>query len=620
MKGKTISSSISRGTRAGHGRRTMTGRALRRFQIATLVLGTALGLGTIQLAALAPSPAVAAALDTIASEAESYAPISGAGSTWAYPAIHAWIDNLQQYGLTINFDPNGSTSGREFFSGGQVDFGASEIPYGIQDGNNLDPPPSRGYDYIPDVAGGTTFMYNLYIDGRQVTNLRLSGQTIAEIFTNKITMWNNPQIEAENPDLKMPALQITPVVRSDGSGATADFTQWMLALYPSYWKAYCAAVGFSPCTQTSAYPVQAGTNMIGQPGDPGVATYVSQSSSDGAIGYVEYSWALAKGFPVAAVLNADGYYTLPTPGNVAISLLQDQLNLDPSSPDYLTQNLSKVYTNTAPNNYELSAYSYLILPTDTSNNMSDAKGYTIGTFGSYLLCLGQSQVDPLGYSALPINLVEDGFDQLRKVPGAQIPAEDTAAIEQCDNPTFSPNGTNLLADQDPPPPPCAHEGSVQCTPAQMVSQGDASLAGSSGGGVPTVTLGGGSSGGSSGGGSSGGASGSSGGGTSAAATATKGASGSATKAAGGSASASAAASGTGGASPAASSQPVSDTPITLASSNGDGVEVMLMALAAGLMFLLSVVPPLIAQAGRRSRQRRGLDEFYDRDYRPGDEP
>jgi len=94
---------------------------------------------------------------------------------------------------------------RTFFAGGQADWAASEIPYGVVDGANTDSPPSRGFVYVPDVAGGTTLMYNLQIGGKRVTNLRLSGATIAGIFTNKITMWNDPAIVADNPGLTLPA-------------------------------------------------------------------------------------------------------------------------------------------------------------------------------------------------------------------------------------------------------------------------------------------------------------------------------------------------------------------------------------------------------------------------------
>src|SRR5262249_22653104 len=150
---------------------------------------------------------------------------------------------------------------------------------------------------------------------------------------------------------------------------------------------------------------------------------------------------------------------------------------------------------------ELSSYSYMIIPTSTANNFTPAKGYTLGAFGQYALCLGQSQVDAVGYSALPINLVQRGFDQLRKIPGNQVPATNTGAIAQCHNPTFSTNGTNTLAVHDPFPSACDKKGPVQCSTG-------------TGGAAPHRGGGGSGGGGSSGGGSSGGSgtSGSSGGG------------------------------------------------------------------------------------------------------------
>src|SRR5215472_18321672 len=190
--------------------------------------------------------------------AASYVPISGAGSTWSYNAINDWITNVAQFGMKVNYQPVGSTSGRQEFSNGTTDWGASEIPYGVHDGNNFDPPPPRGYAYMPDTAGGTTFMYNLKIGATRVTNLRLSGRAVAGIFTGVITNWDDPTIKADNPGLTMPNLKIVPVVRSDGSGATAEFTQWMIATQGSSWTAYCAKVRRSPCTQTSAYPVLPG--------------------------------------------------------------------------------------------------------------------------------------------------------------------------------------------------------------------------------------------------------------------------------------------------------------------------------------------------------------------------
>src|SRR5215469_17773530 len=377
--------------------------------------------------------------------AASFVVISGAGSTWSYNAIHLWTINVAAMGMVVNYAPVGSTSGRTEFRDGVVNFGASEIPYGVRDGNNFDPPPTRGFTYMPDTAGGVAFMYNLHIGTQQVTNLRMSGAVIAGIFTNKITSWNDPRIAADNPGLTLPAEPIVPVVRTDGSGDTAQFTGWMLATQSSYWTAYCTVVGRSPCTPTSAYPVQPGTNMIGQGGDLGVSGYVSQAAgAEGAIGYVPYAIALETGFPVAKVLNAAGYYTAPTAGNVGVSLLNAQINNNPSDPLFGTADLSQVYTDTDPRTYELSYYSYMILPSFFSFGLTTEKGFTLGAFGQYLLCQGQQQVDALGYAALPINLVEAGFAQLQKIPGASVPSATADIIKSCNNPTFSADGTNTL--------------------------------------------------------------------------------------------------------------------------------------------------------------------------------
>jgi len=188
--------------------------------------------------------------------------------------------------------------------------------------------------------------------------------------------------------------------------------------------------------------------MVGQSGDLGVTGYVSQAGADGAIGYVEYSYAQETGFPVAKVLNAAGYYTAPTPGDVGVSLLQAQVDSNPSDPLYGTAELSQVYTDTDPRTYELSYYSYMIVPTDSSNGFTSNKGATLGFFGQYLLCQGQQDADKLGYAALPINLVEEGYAQLQKVPGASLrpPRSSRAAT--------IPRSPWTARTPWPAPPPC----------------------------------------------------------------------------------------------------------------------------------------------------------------------
>jgi hypothetical protein len=268
-----------------------------------------------------------------------------------------------------------------------------------------------------------------------------------------------------------------------------------------------------------------------------------------------------------------------------VSLLKAQINMDSASVLYLTQNLSQVYTDTDPRTYELSSYSYMILPTDDTSPMNTAKGYTLGAFGAYLLCQGQVPLDALGYSSLPINLVEAGFQQLQRIPGNAVPTETSAQIQSCHNPTFSTNGTNTLADEDPDPPACDQQGPTQCTtgtggattstPVKSSAQGGQSQAGSS---KSTTSPGPGSS------------------------------SSSSTAASAGSASQgcnpdSGSCSSGGGS--GSSGGVVNAVAVSSSTSLGDGMQVTLMATAAGLLLCLVVLPPVVAQASRRRRQRRG---------------
>jgi phosphate ABC transporter phosphate-binding protein len=406
--------------------------------------------------------------------AADFVPISGAGSSWSANAIDQWRRNVEQYGMRVNYASTGSSDGRNQFRSGTVDFALSEIPYGLSDGGVIDEPPTRPFAYMPIVAGGTAFMYNLSAGGQQIANLRLSGEVVAKIFTGVITQWDDAAIKADNPGIDLPSRQIVPVVRSDGSGSTAQFTAWMAATQAGTWDDYCAAAGRStPCGTTSNYPVIAGKGFIAQPNSTGVAGYVAQDANVGTITYVEYSYALKTGFPVAKVLNSADYYVEPTASNVAVGLLQAQINTTPG-PNYLTSILDGVYASTDPRSYPLSSYSYMIIPTSTDAPFSADKGATLGAFANYFLCEGQQQAEVLGYSPLPINLVQAGLDQVSQIPGM---GSNTVNIADCNNPTFSSDGSNTLANNAPMPSECDKKGTDQCTGAT----GGAAGAGGSGG-------------------------------------------------------------------------------------------------------------------------------------------
>ncbi|WP_291057734.1 phosphate ABC transporter substrate-binding protein PstS [Herbiconiux sp.] len=395
------------------------------------------------------SLAVVGGADAAPARADTYTPITGTGSTWSSNALDQWRKNVAaNYGMTVNYSGTGSSAGRRDFISQSVDFAVSEIPFqAAPEDGSIPEVPTTGYAYMPIVAGGTSFMYNLQIGGKRVTNLRLSGDSITKIFTGAITNWNDPQLAADNPGLAMPDKAIVPVVRSDGSGSTAQFTLWMSKQHPAQWASY-----FPSGAMTSQYPV--GGTMKAQNGSLGVAGYVSQGYGEGAITYVEYSYAKNAGFPVAKVLNNSGYYIEPKATSVAVGLLSARIN------DDLTQILDDVYNSPDPRTYPLSSYSYMIVPTETTTTFTTAKGTTLAAFARYMLCEGQQQADTLGYSPLPLNLVQAGSTQIARIPGAGSIGVD---VSTCNNPTFSADGSNALAATAPQPAACDKQGPDQCT-------------------------------------------------------------------------------------------------------------------------------------------------------------
>jgi phosphate transport system substrate-binding protein len=412
-------------------------------------------IATATLVSLAVTPAHAA---------DTYVPITGSGSTWSQNALDQWRKNVaNNYGMTVNYNGTGSSAGRNDFINQTVDFAISEIPFQSQPEDGSPPEtPTSSYAYMPIVAGGTSLMYNLKIGGKRVTNLRLSGEVIAKIFSGQISNWNDPAIQADNPALAMPDRPITPVYRSDGSGTSAQFTLWMSKQFPSIWTQ----------GMRSQFP-QINASFKGQNGSLGVAGYVSQNYGEGAITYVEYSYAMKSGFPVAKVLNKAGYFVEPTYQSVAVALMSAAINPD------LTQNLDGVYNSGDPRSYPMSSYSYMIVPTQTNKIFTAEKGKTLSIFASYMICEGQQSAKDLGYSPLPMNLVQAGSDVIAKIPGTAGAVD----FNKCNNPTFKPGDSpsnNQLAQSAPNPPDCDKQGPTQCLDGTGGAQEETPATGSGG--------------------------------------------------------------------------------------------------------------------------------------------
>ncbi|MCU1386774.1 MAG: phosphate transporter substrate-binding protein PhoT family [Ilumatobacteraceae bacterium] len=395
--------------------------------------------------------------------ANAHSLIQGSGSSWSSNAINQWIADVQPNGIQVVYTASGSAQGRNDYANSTTDFAVTEIGY--QENDELtgqeDTSHGREYAYLPIAAGGTSFPYQIRVGGQLVRDLRLSGLTLAKIFTNQITNWDDPAITADNNGRVLPSLPIIPVVHSEGSGTSAHFTDYLAQQFPDLWTEFNG----NPAL-TEYYPREGHT--IAQSGSEGVMNFLTSTAANGAIGYDEYSYPLGKNYPVAKIENAAGYFTLPTQYNVAVALTQADINRDSSSKDYLLQDLAKVYTYSDPRTYTLSSYSYMVIPTGAQDRrMTTAKRQTIADFLYYSICEGQREIGPIGYSPLPVNLVQAGFEQVGRLqdadPGVDLTQRD---VSTCNNPTFDAAdlNRNRLAEIAPQPLACDQAGQALCAP------------------------------------------------------------------------------------------------------------------------------------------------------------
>ncbi len=404
---------------------------------------------------------------TPAQAAPAHAPIEGTGSSWSANAVNQWIADVTPQGLRVVFSSTGSAQGRKDFAYRTTDFALSDIPFQNRDEQTDESDTSQGrpYVYLPIVAGGTAFPYQIKVGGQLVRNLRLSGRTLAEIFTNKITNWNDPKITADNNGRALPSKQIIPVLHSEGSGSTAQFTRYLATMFPDLWGPF----NKNKNVMTEYFIRKDHARSAN--GSDGVMNFIASAAGDGAIGYDEYSYALNAQYPVAKIQNAAGYYTQPDQYNVAVGLTKAVIDRNPSSPTYLIQNLDNVYKDGDNRTYPLSSYSYMILPIGSTQQEDSrfyrdtAKRQTLVDFLYHSICLGQRKVGQIGYSPLPINLVQAGFEQIAKLkaadPGVELTDRD---VKNCNNPTFIANSPerNYLAEIAPQPKVCDKQGAGPC--------------------------------------------------------------------------------------------------------------------------------------------------------------
>jgi phosphate transport system substrate-binding protein len=301
------------------------------------------------------------------------ATLNGAGSTFAAPIYQQVGADLKGQGLTINYQGVGSGAGVSQFAAGTVDFAGSDPALADADKASI----KKGTPIqIPFALGAITASYNL---SGVKSGLKLDGATLAKIYLGKITSWDDAAIKGQNPDLTIPSTKITVVHRSDSSGTTKGFTQF-LANYSPEWT---SGPGVD---KDIKWPVGTGAK-----GNDGVAAAVKQT--DGAIGYVEQAYALQNGFTFADVKNKSGKYIAPTLEST--SAAADGIDI----PADLG-----VSTIDAPGAkaYPIVSQTFAITYADPCKaGLNKDKATGLKTFFSYLLGAGQDTIKKLSYAPIP---------------------------------------------------------------------------------------------------------------------------------------------------------------------------------------------------------------------------
>ena len=319
----------------------------------------------------------------------------GAGSSFVFPLMSQWRVSYHGLypGVSFTYASVGSGAGINQFTKRTVDFGASDAPLSA---SQMKAAPHALT--LVDSIGAISIAYNIP-SGKLVNNvpqvipsgLKLDGNTIGKIFEGKIIYWNDPAITKQNPGMYLPSARITVVHRSDGSGTTYAFTDYLTKVDPDWGK----DVG-----KGTAVPWRAG---IGAPNNAGVANYVRQTPY--AIGYVELAYAMQNHMSYASVLNADGTaYLAPTIATTAAAA-SSVSTLPASNGDW-----SKVSITNQPgkNSYPIASLTYIMAYSnrDSLKGTDMNKASTLVNMLFWMVTDGQKYATKLWYVPLPTNIQE----------------------------------------------------------------------------------------------------------------------------------------------------------------------------------------------------------------------
>jgi phosphate transport system substrate-binding protein len=262
--------------------------------------------------------------------------LNGAGATFPAPLYSKWSEESRSAGFTINYQAVGSGAGQTQIINRTVDFGASDAPLTAErlTQNNL--------IQVPTVMGSVVVIVN--IPGISTNTLRISGQNLVDIFSGKITKWNDPKLIADNPGLKLPNMAIAPVYRADGSGTTFVFVSYLHSQDKTF----------------SAPAVSIKWNAgSGARGNDGVAATVKRMP--GSIGYVEKVFATNGNIPTALLKSATGTWVAPTNKTFIAAA---------NKADWTSTNEANVINRSCDECYPIVSATYILIPKD-SKKLSD---------------------------------------------------------------------------------------------------------------------------------------------------------------------------------------------------------------------------------------------------------
>jgi len=339
--------------------------------------------------------AITSQSNIISAHAQGKIIINGAGATFPFPLIDTWRVDYQKVkpDVSINYQSIGSGGGVKQFTAKTVDFGASDAPLSPQEAQGV-----PGVVHIPETIGSVVAAYN--IPSIPDKGLKLTGDVLADIFLGKITKWNDPRIQSLNQGKTLPADDIVVVHRSDGSGTTYVWTDY-LSNVSSAWH---DQVGKG---KSVAWPAG-----IGAPGNEGVSNAIKGTAN--TIGYIELTYALTTNTPFAFIKNQAGNFIEPSLNSTAAAVATKAASLPKGDASW-----SNVTLVNAPGNdsYPIASFSYLLLRKDLSGdaNTDEAKAKALVDFISWAIGEGQKTAKTLNYVALPDSVVKADQETLKSL-------------------------------------------------------------------------------------------------------------------------------------------------------------------------------------------------------------